>query len=89
MEGALADAYGGRARDLAAKGMFKEAAMVLENTLAADGTVTGYRGCTCQCLIRDGQQQKAAVVLAQRPTREGELPTGERAASRRSRRHCW
>ena len=33
----LADAYAGRAHALADKGMFKEAAMVLENTLAADG----------------------------------------------------
>ncbi len=35
----LADAYAGRARALAEKGMFKEAAIVLENTLMPDGTV--------------------------------------------------
>ena len=34
----LADAYVGRAHALADKGMFKEAAMVLENTLSPDGT---------------------------------------------------
>ena len=57
---ALAEAYHGRARDLAAKRMFKEAAMVLENTLAPDGTLRDplfY----LQCLLRDGQQQKAAM----------------------------
>ena len=35
---ALAEAYHGRARALAAKRMFKEAAMVLENALASDAT---------------------------------------------------
>lgn len=42
----LADAYRGRAHDLAAKKMFKEAAMVLENTVAADG-LYGIPACTC------------------------------------------
>src|SRR5271166_1202650 len=58
----LADAYGGRARVLAAKGMFKEAAMVLENTLAADGTREPLL--YLKCLIREGQQQqqKAAAT---------------------------
>ena len=36
----LSDAYVGRARTLVDKRMFKEAAVVLENTLAPDGTVT-------------------------------------------------
>jgi tetratricopeptide (TPR) repeat protein len=58
----LADAYRGRARDLAAKKMFKEAAMVLENTVAADGTVRDPR-LYLSCLIRDGQQPKAAAYL--------------------------
>lgn len=56
----LAEAYCGRARALAAKGMFKEAAIILENTTAPDGTVRDpvfYLG----CLIRGGQQQKAAA----------------------------
>ena len=35
----LAEAYRGRARALAAKKMFKEAAMVVENTLVPDGTL--------------------------------------------------
>src|SRR5271166_6582350 len=58
----LADAYGGRARVLAAKGMFKEAAVVLENTLAADGTLREPL-LYLKCLIREGQQQhqKAAT----------------------------
>ena len=59
---ALAVAYSGRARTMAAKKMFKEAAMVLENTLAADGTVREPR-LYVACLIRDGQQSKAAAYL--------------------------
>jgi tetratricopeptide (TPR) repeat protein len=56
---ALAEAYAGRARELAAKGMFKEAAVVLENTRDADGAVAApllYLG----CLLRQGQTAKAA-----------------------------
>jgi tetratricopeptide (TPR) repeat protein len=58
----LADAYLGRARSLATKGMFKEAAMVLENTLQAQGTVRDPK-LFVSCLIRDSQQQKAAAYL--------------------------
>jgi tetratricopeptide (TPR) repeat protein len=54
----LADAYAGRAHALADKGMFKEAAMVLENTLAADGTLR-EPVLYLTCLIRQGQHQKA------------------------------
>ena len=57
----LAEAYRGRARALAAKKMFKEAAMVVENTLGPDGTLADpvfY----LHCLIRDGQHQKAAAA---------------------------
>jgi cellulose synthase operon protein C len=54
----LADAYAGRAHALADKGMFKEAAMVLENTLAADGTLR-EPVLYVSCLIRQGQPQKA------------------------------
>ncbi len=50
----LAEAYRGRARALAAKRMFKEAAVVLENTLAADGTLCDPLFYV-QCLIRDGR----------------------------------
>lgn len=66
---ALADAYQGRARDLAAKGMFKEAAMVLENTMVPGGATAAVPGGVrapslyLSCLIRDGQQQKAAVYV--------------------------
>jgi hypothetical protein len=66
---ALADAYEGRARDLAAKGMFKEAAMVLENTMATGGATAPVPGGVrdpslyLSCLIRDSQQQKAAVYV--------------------------
>jgi tetratricopeptide (TPR) repeat protein len=56
---ALGQAYTGRARDLAAKGMFKEAAIVLENTRAADGTVAAPL-LYLRCLIQQGQLQKAA-----------------------------
>jgi tetratricopeptide (TPR) repeat protein len=58
----LADAYLGRARSLATKGMFKEAAMVLENTIQLQGAVRDPN-LFVSCLIRDGQQQKAAVYL--------------------------
>jgi tetratricopeptide (TPR) repeat protein len=59
---ALAEAYCGRARTLAAKKMFKEAAMVLENTLSPDGTL-GDPLLYVTCLIREGQQPKAAAHL--------------------------
>ena len=64
----LADAYAGRAHALADKGMFKEAAMVLENTLAPDGTLR-EPVLYLTCLVRQGQQQKArqtALRLAAR-----------------------
>jgi tetratricopeptide (TPR) repeat protein len=57
----LADAYAGRARALAEKGMFKEAAIVLENTLTPDGTVR-EPVLYLSCLIRQGQYPKAAQV---------------------------
>lgn len=59
---ALGQAYAGRARDLAAKGMFKEAAVVLENTRAADGTVAAPL-LYLLCLIRQGQLPKAAKEI--------------------------
>jgi tetratricopeptide (TPR) repeat protein len=58
----LADAYLGRARSLATKGMFKEATMVLENTIQVRGTVRDPN-LFVSCLIRDNQQQKAAAYL--------------------------
>jgi tetratricopeptide (TPR) repeat protein len=64
----LADAYQGRARELAAKSMFKEAAMVLENT--ADSPPTGAvrdPDLYVSCLLRDNQQQKAAGYLLHHP----------------------
>jgi cellulose synthase operon protein C len=67
---ALADAWRGRARDLAAKSMFKEAAMVLENTIASGGPVRDPK-LYVTCLIRDGQQQKAAVYLLSHPAPSG------------------
>ena len=66
----LADAWRGRARDLAAKGMFKEAAMVLENTIAPGGPVRDPK-LYLTCLIRDGQQQKAAVYFLNHPAASG------------------
>ena len=72
-QAALAEAYGGRAHELASKGMFKEAAIVLENTMAADGMVrdTAFYA---SCLIRDRQQQKAASHLLAWIGRRGSLP---------------
>ena len=54
----LGDAYAGRARALAEKGMVKEAAIVLENTLAPDGTIREPL-LYVSCLLRQGQHQKA------------------------------
>jgi cellulose synthase operon protein C len=75
----LAVAYHGRARALAAKSMFKEAAMVLENTIAPDGTVRDSR-LYLACLIRDGQQQKAAAYLLKTVGSDISRLTAERGA---------
>ncbi len=75
---ALADAYTGRARTLAAKGMFKEAAMVLENTLTPAGTLRDPH-LYATCLIREGQQAKAAAHLLH-CVASGALPAGQSAA---------
>jgi len=75
---ALADAYGGRARALAGKGMFKEAAMVLENTLTPAGLLR-EPSLYATCLIREGQQPKAAAYLLH-CVASGAVPAGERAA---------
>ena len=58
----LADAYRGRANDLAGKGMFEEAAIVLENTIALSGAVRDSN-LYITCLFHDGQHQKAAAHL--------------------------
>lgn len=55
----LEEAYAGRARQLAAKGMFEEAQIVLGNTVAANGTVRDPL-LYLHCLINRGQQHKAA-----------------------------
>jgi len=78
----LADAYAGRARVLAAKGMSKEAAMVLENTRAPDGTVREPL-LYLKCLIREGQQQqqeKAAAYTLQDVSSRRTLPAAEQTA---------
>jgi len=75
---ALADAYAGRARALAGKGMFKEAAMVLENTLTLAGTLREPR-LYATCLIREGQQPKAAASLLHCVASDA-LPPGEPGA---------
>jgi cellulose synthase operon protein C len=54
----LSDAYAGRAHALAEKGMFKEAAMVLENTRTVDGLVR-EPVLYLTSLVRQGQYQKA------------------------------
>jgi len=75
---ALADAYGGRACALAAKGMFKEAAMVLENTLTPAGLLR-EPFLYVTCLIREGQQPKAAAYLLH-CVASGAVPAGQQAA---------
>ncbi len=69
---ALADAYRGRARDLAAKDMCKEAAMVLENTIPLVGLVWDL-DLYINCLLRDGQQQKAAAYFLNHPPKQADL----------------
>jgi tetratricopeptide (TPR) repeat protein len=54
----LADAYAGRARSLAAKGMFEQAETALNKTAAADGTVREPL-LYVQCLAKRGQLGKA------------------------------
>jgi len=76
---ALADAYGGRTRTLAAKGMFKETAMVLENTLTQAGTLREPYLYVI-CLIREGQLPKAAAYLLH-CVASGAVPAGHQAAS--------
>lgn len=71
----LADAYAGRARALADKGMFKEAAIVLENTLAPDGTVR-EPALYLACLIRQGQHQKAAQIARKHVDGDGRVAHG-------------
>jgi tetratricopeptide (TPR) repeat protein len=75
----LAEAYVGRARVLADKKMFKEAVMVLENTITPEAMVRDP-SLYVQCLIRDGQQQKAAVHLLHRLAVEGAVPPAARPA---------
>ena len=55
----LAQAYAARASQLAAKGMFEEAQILLDNTAAPDGTVRDPL-LYVLCLIKRGQHQKAA-----------------------------
>jgi len=56
---ALAEAYLGRARLLAAQGMFEEAETALNKAVASDGTVPDPL-LHVQCLVKRGQLQKAA-----------------------------
>jgi cellulose synthase operon protein C len=56
---ALADAYAGRARILAAKGMFEEAEVALSKTAAPDGMVRDPL-LYVKCLVKLGRAQKAA-----------------------------
>ncbi len=73
----LADAYSGRAGALAGKGMFKEAAMVFENALAQGGPLHDP-SLYAACLIREGQQSKAAGYLLDCIT-TGTCPPGKQA----------
>ena len=58
---ALAEAYAGRARSLAAKAMFEEAETALSKTAAPDGTVLDPL-LYVQCLVKRGQVHKAAEL---------------------------
>lgn len=67
----LAEAYVGRARALAAKGMFKEAEIVLANAAQADGSARDPVLLT-RCLVAQGQLQKALSYLLEHLPRSGE-----------------
>ena len=75
----LGDAYAGRARALADKGMFKEAAMVLENTLPFGATIR-EPVLYLTCLIRQGCYQKARQTalscLSQLPLADADCMAG-------------
>src|SRR5438046_7220147 len=58
---ALAEAYAGRARTLAAKGMFEEAEIALNKTAAPDGAVLDPL-LYVQCLVKRGLVHKAAEI---------------------------
>ena len=58
MADALADAYLGRAKALSAKGLLKEAEVVLGNAAALDGAVKEPLF-LISCLVRQGQIHKA------------------------------
>jgi cellulose synthase operon protein C len=58
---ALAEAYVGRARQLAAQGMFEEAETALNKAVAPDGTVPDPL-LYVQCLVKRGQLPKAAAL---------------------------
>jgi len=70
---ALADAYAGRARILAAKGMFEEAEVALSKTAGPDGTVRDPL-LYVKCLFKLGRTQKAAE-LAVRYLENDQVPT--------------
>jgi tetratricopeptide (TPR) repeat protein len=76
----LSEAWRGRARDMAAKQMFKEAALVLENALAHADAVPDA-GLYLTCLVRDGQHAKAAAYFLQHPEAPAENPDLEAAVA--------
>lgn len=55
----LAQAYAARARELAAKGMYEEAQILLDNTAAQDGTVRDPL-LYVHCLVKRSRHQKAS-----------------------------
>jgi tetratricopeptide (TPR) repeat protein len=55
----LAQAYAARASELAARGLFEQAQILLDNTAGPDGTVCNPL-LYVYCLVKRGQQQKAA-----------------------------
>jgi len=67
----LAEAYVGRARALAAKGMFKEAEIVLGNAARADGSARQPL-LLLRCLVHQGQLQKALAYLIAHPPESGD-----------------
>ena len=67
----LAEAYVGRARALATRGMFKEAEIVLGNATHADGS-SREPVLLLRCLVHQGQFQKALAYLINHMPESGE-----------------
>ncbi len=85
---ALAAAYVGRAKALSAKGLFKEAEIVLGNAVALDGAVKEPLF-LLSCLVRQGQIQKALAQALKYIGSDALEPSQARLLSELTVRWSW